>query len=146
MNIEVILAVLNTTELEVEIGPEKIQAHKGFEPMTSTIPVQRSNKWANNHSAHIWFPYIYSHYLPFGGFTWNQLNDQLPVGLLAQVRTGLQGLPMWLLWLRHVSALTLNFFSYERDFLCLKEMVGGYEKIAFSKGYSNFVLIFVLNF
>ena len=53
---------------------------------------------------------------------------------------------MWLLWLRHVSALTLNFFSYERDFLCLKEMVGGFENIAFSKGYSNFVLIFVLNF
>ena len=52
---------------------------------------------------------------------------------------------MWLLWLRHVSALTLNFSSYERDFLCLKEMVG-FEKTAFSKGYSNFVLIFVLNF
>ena len=42
-NIEAILAVMNTTELVVEIRPEKkIQARMGFEPMTSAIPSQRS--------------------------------------------------------------------------------------------------------
>ena len=42
-NIEVILAVLNTTELVDEIRPEKkFQTCTGFEPMTSTILVQRS--------------------------------------------------------------------------------------------------------
>ena len=37
MNIEAILAVMNTIELVVEIRPEKkkkIRAHTGFEPMT----------------------------------------------------------------------------------------------------------------
>ena len=38
---------MNTTELVVEIRPEKIQAHTGFEPTTSVIPVQRSTNWAN---------------------------------------------------------------------------------------------------
>ena len=33
---------MNTTELVLEIRPEKIQARTGFEAMTSTIPVQRS--------------------------------------------------------------------------------------------------------
>ena len=42
-NIESILAVMNTTELVVEIKTEKkIQARTGFEPMTSAILVQRS--------------------------------------------------------------------------------------------------------
>ena len=40
--IEVILAAMNTTEVVVEIRPEKIPASMGFEPMTSAIPVQRS--------------------------------------------------------------------------------------------------------
>ena len=40
--IEAILAVMNITELVVEIRPEKkIQARMGFEPMTSAIPSQR---------------------------------------------------------------------------------------------------------
>ena len=39
---EVILAAMNTTEVVVEIRPEKIQASMGFEPMASAIPVQRS--------------------------------------------------------------------------------------------------------
>ena len=38
---------MNTTEVVVEIRPEKNQARTGFEPMTSTIPVQRSNNWVN---------------------------------------------------------------------------------------------------
>ena len=33
---------MNTTELIVEIRPEKIQARGGFELMTFAIPVQRS--------------------------------------------------------------------------------------------------------
>ena len=33
---------MNTTELVLEITPEKIQVRTGFEPMTSAIPVQRS--------------------------------------------------------------------------------------------------------
>ena len=49
-NIEAILAVLNTTELIVEIRPEKIQARTGLEPITSTILVQRSTNWANKPS------------------------------------------------------------------------------------------------
>ena len=32
--IQAILAVMNTTELVVEIKPKKIQAHTGFEPIT----------------------------------------------------------------------------------------------------------------
>ena len=32
---------MNTTELVVEIRPEKIQARTEFEPMTSAIPMQR---------------------------------------------------------------------------------------------------------
>ena len=42
MNMGVIPAFMNTTELVVEIRPEKIQACMGFEPMTSAIPVQPS--------------------------------------------------------------------------------------------------------
>ena len=40
MDIEVILTVMDTTELVVEIRPEKIQASTG--PITSAIPVQHS--------------------------------------------------------------------------------------------------------
>ena len=39
---EAILAVTNTTEVEVKIRPEKIQTRTGFESMTFTLPVQRS--------------------------------------------------------------------------------------------------------
>ena len=39
---EAILAVTNTTEVVVKIRPEKIQIRTGFEPMTLTLPVQRS--------------------------------------------------------------------------------------------------------
>ena len=45
MDIEVILTVMDTTELVVEIRPEKIQAPTG--PITSAIPVQHSTYWAN---------------------------------------------------------------------------------------------------
>ena len=37
-DIEAILAVMNSTKLVVEIRHEKIQAHTGFEPMTSANP------------------------------------------------------------------------------------------------------------
>ena len=33
---------MNTTELVIEMRPEKIQARTGSEPMTSAIPVRRS--------------------------------------------------------------------------------------------------------
>ena len=36
-------------------------------------------------SAHIWFSYIHNRYSSLGWFIWTQLNDQLPVGLLAQL-------------------------------------------------------------
>ena len=36
-------------------------------------------------SAHVWFSCIYSHYSLFGRFIWIQHNDQLLVGLLAQL-------------------------------------------------------------
>ena len=43
MNIKVIFAVMNTTSAVVKIKPGKIQAFKGFEPMSSAIIlVQRS--------------------------------------------------------------------------------------------------------
>ena len=42
MNIKVIFAVMNTTSAVVKIKPGKIQAFKGFEPMTFAILVQRS--------------------------------------------------------------------------------------------------------
>ena len=42
-----IFTVMNTTSAVVKIGPEKIQACMGFEPMTSAIPVQCSTNWAN---------------------------------------------------------------------------------------------------
>ena len=46
-NLESILAVMNTTELVLEIRPEKIQVSTGFEPITFAIPVQSSTNWAN---------------------------------------------------------------------------------------------------
>ena len=36
-------------------------------------------------SAHIYFSYVSSNYLPLGRFIWIQHYDQLPVGLLAQL-------------------------------------------------------------
>ena len=48
MNIEwLILEIMNTTELVVEIRPEKILVHMVFEPMTSAILMQCSTNWAN---------------------------------------------------------------------------------------------------
>ena len=41
-NIKAILAVMNTTELVVEIRPEKIRSRTQFEPMPSAILMQRS--------------------------------------------------------------------------------------------------------
>ena len=41
-NTEGIFAVMNTTELVVELRSEKIQARTGFEPTISAIPVKRS--------------------------------------------------------------------------------------------------------
>ena len=39
---------MNTTELVIEIRPEKkFLGRMGFEPMTSVIRVQRSTNWAN---------------------------------------------------------------------------------------------------
>ena len=38
---------MTTTELVVEMRPEKIQVRMGFEPMTFAVPVQRSTNWAN---------------------------------------------------------------------------------------------------
>ena len=37
-----ILPVMNTTELVVEIRPEKIQVHTGFEPMTSLVQCSKN--------------------------------------------------------------------------------------------------------
>ena len=36
-------------------------------------------------SAHIWFSYIYNHYSSLWWYIWTQFNNQLPVGLLAQL-------------------------------------------------------------
>ena len=36
-------------------------------------------------SAHIWVSYIHYNYSSFGWFIWTQHNDQLPIGLLAQL-------------------------------------------------------------
>ena len=40
-------SVMNTSEVVVKIGPEKIQACMGFEPMTSVIVVQCTTNWAD---------------------------------------------------------------------------------------------------
>ena len=50
MNMEAIFAVTNTTKAVVKIrSKKKIQACTGFEPMTSTIPVQHSTNWAGHY-------------------------------------------------------------------------------------------------
>ena len=79
-NTESILAVMNTTELIIEIRPKKNQARTGFELMTSTIPLRFFNR-----SAHIWFSYVHSLYSPLRRFIWIQHNDRLPVGFLVQL-------------------------------------------------------------
>ena len=85
---------MNTTELLVEIRPEKIHVRTGFEPMTSAIPWRISYITYTlltlcvlhiYRSAHIWFSYIHNRYSSLGWFIWTQLHDQLPVGLLAQL-------------------------------------------------------------
>ena len=45
-------------------------------------------------SAHIWFSYIYNHYSSLGWFIWTQHNDQLPVGMLAQLVERCTGIAM----------------------------------------------------
>ena len=81
-NIEVVLAVVNTTELVAKIRPwKKIQVCTGFEPVTSAIWLITESCFHIcffNRTAHIWISYIYSHYTPLGGFIWNQHNEQLP--------------------------------------------------------------------
>ena len=48
VNMKAIFAVMNTNWAVVKIMPEKKnQGCKGFEPMTSAIPVLRSTNWAN---------------------------------------------------------------------------------------------------
>ena len=42
IKVKVIFAVMKTTSAVVKIKPGKIQAFKGFEPMSSAILVQRS--------------------------------------------------------------------------------------------------------
>ena len=51
------------------------------------------------------------------------------------MRTDWHGLPMWLLWSRRTVTFKLYFSSHERDFPFLKDMIGGFVKIAFSKGF-----------
>ena len=59
-NIESILAVMNTTELVVEIWPEKKnQVRTGIEPMTFAITVQRSLVFSSVHN------YTRIAYIPF---------------------------------------------------------------------------------
>ena len=77
-NIEAILAAMNTTELMVEI-----QAWIFFSSVHSCEDCFYIHVF--NISAHIWFSYIYSHYSPLQRVIWIQHNDQLPVGLLAQL-------------------------------------------------------------
>ena len=79
---------MNTTELVVEIRPEKIHVRTGFEPMTSAIPWRIS--YITMCLTYLpqctkWFSYIHNRYSSLGWFIWTQLNDQLPVGLLAQL-------------------------------------------------------------
>ena len=52
-----------------------------------------------------------------------------------KVRTDWHGLPMWLLSSRRIITFKLYFSSHKRDFPFLKEMIGGFVKIAFSKGW-----------
>ena len=49
---------MNTTSAVVKIKPGKIQAFKGFEPMSSAILVQRSTNWAYG-SLYAIYIYIY---------------------------------------------------------------------------------------
>ena len=50
-----------------------------------------------------------------------------------KVRTDWHGLPMWLLSSRRIITFKLYFSSHKRDFPFLKEMIGGFVKISFSK-------------
>ena len=92
---------MNTTKLLVEIrlqknsGPYGVWTHDLCDTghlISSTVSVvfvtaRIASIYIHffNCSAHIWFSYIYSHYSPLGRFIWIQHNDQLPVGLLAQL-------------------------------------------------------------
>ena len=66
MNMEAIITVMSTTLVVVKVRPEKNAVNCD---------------WRNIYYFHI-FTVIYS---PLRGFIWNQHNDQLPVGLLAQL-------------------------------------------------------------
>ena len=92
---------MNTTKLVVEIrleknsGPYGVWTHDLCDTgrlISSTVSVvfvtaRIASIYIHffNCSAHIWLSYIYSHYSPLGRFIWIQHNDQLPVGLLAQL-------------------------------------------------------------
>ena len=92
---------MNTTKLVVEIrleknsGPYGVWTHDLCDTgrlISSTVSVvfvtaRIASIYIHffNCSAQIWFSYIYSHYSPLGRFIWIQHNDQLPVGLLAQL-------------------------------------------------------------
>ena len=52
-----------------------------------------------------------------------------------KVRTDWHGLPIWLLSSRRIITFILYFSSHKRDFPFLKEMIGSFVKIAFSKGW-----------
>ena len=71
---------MNTTELVVEVRPEKNQARTGLEPMTFAIPMQRSTNWANKPTGN-WS----SFWVQINHLILTQHNDQLSVGLLAQL-------------------------------------------------------------
>ena len=63
-----ILAAKNTTETSSwKKDLEKIQAHTGFEPVTSAIPVQRSTNWANKPAGNCSICWV-----QIGRFIWTQ--------------------------------------------------------------------------
>ena len=79
---------MNTTELLVEIRPEKIHVRTGFEPMTSAIPWRISyiTMCLTYLPQCTYMIFIYPQSLFITWMVhWTQLNDQLPVGLLAQL-------------------------------------------------------------
>ena len=64
-----------------EFGSNRHSYEHYFSSSESKAWKKCSELWLKKH---IWFSYIYSH-TPLWGFIWNQHNDQLPVGLLAQL-------------------------------------------------------------
>ena len=102
VNIKAIFTIMITTWAVVKMGPEKIQACTGFKPMTVQAWIFSGlffhNCSSSVHYCEIAFIFmslsavqIYDFqivtvvYSPLPGFILNQHNDQLPVGLLAQL-------------------------------------------------------------